>query len=123
MVAIVVASGHLSLLHGISVGWQAMRQAGLAANIEFKNSRHHNDRLRSISILKHCEAERLGAVNEKSATSAALVLDDPISPAVFADQKERNPRTRFRGGRLDMFHDTSPSSWMVAFARPFSGET
>jgi hypothetical protein len=106
MVIIVVASSHLSKL------WDVVRQmvgrSGLAAHIEFKNTWHHNDRLRPIAILKHCELECLGAIDKKSAAAALIVLDYPIAPAVFSDHEEWNSRTRFGGGRLDMFHDTSP---------------
>jgi hypothetical protein len=106
MVAIVLASSRLSLVYG--VGWQEMRWGGLAAHIEFKNTRNHNDRLRPISILKHCELEGFCAIDEKSAAVALVVLDDPIAPAVFTDQEERRSGTRLRRGRFRMFHDTSP---------------
>src|SRR5664280_3636098 len=106
MVAIVVASRHLS--HFCCVGWQAMRRTGLAAHIELKNTWNHNGRLRPISILKHCKLECFCAIDKKSAATALIVLDYPISPAVFTDQEERNSRTRFGRGRLNMFHDTSP---------------
>jgi hypothetical protein len=112
IVTVVLASSHL--LHFYGVGWRAPFQTGLTAHIEFKNSRDHNDRLRPIPILKHCKLESFCAIDEKSTTIALLVLNDPIPPAVFSDQKERNSRTRFGRGRLDMFHDTSPSRWMVA---------
>jgi hypothetical protein len=105
-VAIVVASSHLSHLCG--VGWQAMRWARLVAHIELENTGNHNDCLGTISILKHRKLEGFCAIDKKSTTNALLVLHDPISPAVLTDQEERNSRTRFGGGRLKMFHDTSP---------------
>jgi len=110
---IIVASSHLLHLYG--VGWQALFWTSLAAHIEFKNTRNHNDRLRPISIFKHCKLEGFCAIDKKSAATALIVLDDPIAPAVFSDQEERNSPTWFGGGRLDVFHDTSPSRWMVAF--------
>jgi hypothetical protein len=85
MVAIVVSSSHLLHLYG--VGWQAIRRIRVAAHIEFKNTGNHNDRLRPISILKHCELEGFGAIDEKSAVVALVVLDYPIAPAVFTDQE------------------------------------
>jgi hypothetical protein len=107
MVSIVVASSHL--LHFYGVGWRAPFRTSLAAHIEFKNTRNHNDRLRPISIFKHCKLECFYAIDKKSAAAAQIVLDDPIAPAVLSDQEERKSRTRFGRGRLDMFHDTSPS--------------
>jgi hypothetical protein len=85
MVAIVVSSSHL--LHWYGVGWQALLRTSLAAHIEFKNTGNHNDRLRPISILEHCELEGFGAIDEKSAAIALVVLDDPMAPAVFTDQE------------------------------------
>jgi len=110
---IVVASSHLLHLYG--VGWQALFRTGLAAHIEFKNTRNHNDRLRPISIFKHCKLEGFCAIDKKSAATALIVLDNPIASAVFSDQEVRNSRAWFGGGRLDMFHGTSPSAWMVIF--------
>jgi hypothetical protein len=94
MITIVVASSHL--LHLDGVGWQAMRRTRLAAHIELKNTWNHNDRLRSISILKHCELECFCAIDKKSAAASLIVLDDPIAPAVLADQEERRSGTRLR---------------------------
>src|SRR5271169_5990883 len=107
MGAIAVALGHLLHLHG--VGWQALFRTGLAAHIEFKNTWNHNDRLRPISIFKHCKLEGFCAIDKKSAATALIVLDDPMAPAVCSDQEERNSPTRFGGGGLDVLHDTSPS--------------
>src|SRR5664279_4033726 len=104
MAGIVVALRHLSLLCGVD--WQAMCWSGIAAHIEFKNTRNHNDRLRPISIFKHCKLEGFCAIDKKSAATALIILDDPIAPAVFTDQEERNSHTWF--GRLNMFHGTSP---------------
>jgi hypothetical protein len=106
MVAIVVASSHLLHLYG--VGWRALFRTSLAAHIELKNTWNHNDRLRPISILKHCEFEGFGEIDKKSAAAALIVLDDPIAAAVFADQELRQSGTRLRRGRFRMFHDTSP---------------
>jgi hypothetical protein len=55
------------------------------AHIELKNTWNHNDRLRPISILKHCELEGFGAIDKKSAATALIVLDYPMAPAVFTD--------------------------------------
>jgi hypothetical protein len=106
MVAIVVSSSHLLHLYG--VGWQAIRGIRLAAHIELKNTWNHNDRLRPISILEHCELEGFCAIDKKSAAVALIVLDYPIAPAVFSDQEERRSSTRLRRGRFRMFHGTSP---------------
>ena len=106
MGTIVVASSPMP--HQSDVRWWRLR-IWLAAHIELKNAWNHNDGLWPIAVFKHCELECFGAINEKSATNALLVLNDPISPTVFSDHEERNSRTRFGGGRLDMFHDTSPS--------------
>jgi hypothetical protein len=106
MVIIAVASSHLSQVW--DVVWQMVGRSGLAAHIEFKHTWHHDDRLRPIAILKHCELECLGAIDKKSAAAALIVLDYPIAPAVFPDREERYSRTWFGQGRLDMFHDTSP---------------
>lgn len=61
---------------------------GLAAHVELKDSGHHDNCLRSISILEHRKFHGFGAIDEQAATKTLLILRDPISPAVSADAKQ-----------------------------------
>ena len=100
MVCIVIASGSPPLARGVGVKRQVMHGGRVAAHIEFENARNHNAGLRPISIFEHCELEGFGAINEKSAAVALFFLDNPVAPAVLADQEERRSRTRLYRGRL-----------------------
>jgi hypothetical protein len=70
-----------------------MRCARLATHIEFENTGNHDNGSRPISVLKHCKPERFGTIGEDSAADAALVLNNPVPPAVLADQKVRRSRS------------------------------
>jgi hypothetical protein len=83
-----------------------MRCSLLMTRIEFEYTRNHHDCFRVTPILEHRETKCLRAVNEKSATHLLLVLDDPVSTAVLADQEDLG--AGFERGRLRMFHDTFP---------------
>jgi hypothetical protein len=85
MVAIVIASGDPSFGCGVGVRRKLMGRGHVAAYIELENAGDHNDGLRPITILKHCEPERLNAVDEKSAAGTFFVLDDPVTSAIPAD--------------------------------------
>jgi hypothetical protein len=109
-----IASGNISWLHQPSGGFplagdlQIMRRSDVAIHIEFENAGHHDDRLRFVSILEHCKAKCLSAVDKQPAAEASLVLDHPVPPAVLADEEMQRPRTWHYGGRFNLFHDTSP---------------
>jgi hypothetical protein len=62
-----------------------IRWADIRAHVEFENSRHHDNRLPSVSILEHGKLHSFGATNEQAATKALLILHDPMSAAVSAD--------------------------------------
>jgi len=66
---------------------QMMRGGGVAIHIKFENARHHDDRLRLVSILEHRKAERLNTVDKQPAAKASLILDHPVPPAVLADEE------------------------------------
>jgi hypothetical protein len=66
---------------------------GFAVQVELQNTRNHDDRLRPVSILKHCEAESLGAVTKESAAGALFVLDHPVTSAIPADPETRRIQT------------------------------
>jgi hypothetical protein len=62
--------------------------SGFAAQFELQNAGNHDYGLRSIPIFKHCEAESLRAVDEKSAARMFFILYDPLTPAIPADLKK-----------------------------------
>jgi hypothetical protein len=101
-------SGSFPLARDVAIDWQTTRRRDIAIHIEFENAGHHDDRLRLISILEHRETKCLSAINEQPAAEASLVLDHPVSPAVLTDEELQRPRTWNCGGRVSLFHDTSP---------------
>jgi hypothetical protein len=62
-----------------------MKHRRLAAQVELENSRHHDDRLRPLSILEHGKFDGFGAINEQTSTKTMLILCDPIPTTVSAD--------------------------------------
>jgi hypothetical protein len=60
----------------------------LAAHVELENARHHDHRLRLMTILEHREFDCFGSTHEQTSAEALLILRDPISAAVSADTKE-----------------------------------
>jgi hypothetical protein len=70
------------------VARQPRHVAPPAMHIEFKDARNQDDGLRSVAVLEHRKPKRRDAIDEESAAQAALVLNDPVSAAVLAHQKE-----------------------------------
>ena len=64
-----------------------MRGGGVAIHIKFENARHHDDRLRLISVLEHRKTKCLNTVDKQPAAKASLVLDHSVPPAVLADEE------------------------------------
>lgn len=64
-----------------------MRRSGVAIHIEFKNTGHHDDRLRLVSILEHREAKCLSTVDKQPAAETSFVLDHPVPTAVLSDEE------------------------------------
>ena len=56
--------------------------------IELENARHHDDRLRTMSVLEKGELQRLRAVDEKAAAQAALVLHHPMAVGVSTNPEK-----------------------------------
>jgi hypothetical protein len=54
-------------------------------DVEFKDTRNQDDRLRPIAVFTHCEAERCCTIEEDSTADAMLVLNDPVPTAVLAN--------------------------------------
>jgi hypothetical protein len=85
--------------HGASMfGRRLMRCARFATHIELENTGNHDHGLRPIAVLKHRKPKRLGTIGEEPAAKAARVLNNPVPPAILADQKKRRSRTRERRG-------------------------
>jgi hypothetical protein len=78
--------------------WQLMRCVWFTIHIELENTGNHDHALGSIAVLKHGKPKRLGTIDEGSAAEAARILNNPVPPAILADQKERRSRTRERLG-------------------------
>jgi hypothetical protein len=58
-----------------------------AIDIQLENARDHDDRLRTVPVLEHCELEGFGATDEQAAAESLLILHDPMAVAVLADAK------------------------------------
>jgi hypothetical protein len=87
-----------------------MRCAGRTTHVEFENSGHHDDRLRSVSILEHREFHSFGAIKEQATTKALLILCDPIAAAVSADMKQPQWRRWALRKKLILTHWCFPDS-------------
>jgi hypothetical protein len=92
--------------HGASMfGRRLMRCARFTTHIELENAGNHDHGLRPIAVLKRGKPERLGTIDEEPTAEAARVLNNPVPPAVLADQKQRRSRTR---SRCDLSHGHCP---------------
>jgi hypothetical protein len=69
------------------------RRARTGGNIELKNTAHHPNSFAMVSILGKRELKGCRLSGEQAAAQTILALDDPITAAVPADQKERVLRT------------------------------
>jgi hypothetical protein len=87
-------SGDLPLVCDIAVNWPMVGSATIPGYIEFESAWNHHDCLGTTPILKHGEAECLGTVDEQPTAQALIVLDHPISAAVFSDLELERPRAR-----------------------------
>jgi hypothetical protein len=85
----------------------------LAGHVELENSRHHDNRLRPVSILEHDKFDGFGAINKQTPTKTMLILCDPIPTTVSADAEQPRLRRCPGRGRFRLNHDTSPSSYDV----------
>jgi hypothetical protein len=56
-----------------------------AIGIQLENAQDHDDRLRTVPVLEHCELEGFGAIDEQTAAKPLLILHDPMAEAVLAD--------------------------------------
>jgi hypothetical protein len=80
----------------------------LGLKIQLESLINEDKRAWLIPVFEANELERFRTVCEKTATSAALILNHPASSAVSANQKNRWPHTR---GRISVVpHGISPSS-------------
>jgi hypothetical protein len=70
-----------------------LRRTRPGGDIEFKNTAHHPNSFGMVSILGEGELKGCRLSDEEAAAQTILVLDDPITAAVPADQKERVLRT------------------------------
>jgi hypothetical protein len=57
-------------------------------DIQLEHSRDHDDRLRAVPVLEHCELEGFSSVNEDPAAEPLLILHDPIAVAVLPDAEQ-----------------------------------
>jgi hypothetical protein len=93
-----------------------IHDARLAAQIELENTGNHDDCLGPISVLEHREAERFRAIDEQATAKVLLVLNNPVTAAVHTDKEEVSSRARYRRGRFQLAHDTSPAMWVWSAA-------
>jgi hypothetical protein len=81
-------------------GRRPMSCARSTAHIELENTGNHDHCLRSTALVKHGKPDRLGTIDEDPTAEAALVPNNPITPAVLPDQKQRRFGTRRPARRL-----------------------
>jgi hypothetical protein len=58
---------------------------GFGTHIQFERAGHHDDGLRALSALVHCEFDGFNAVDKQTAAKAHGILDNPVPVAIFAD--------------------------------------
>jgi hypothetical protein len=97
---------------------QLMHGTRVAAHIELKNTRNHNDGLGPMSIFEQRETERFCTADEEAAAKMLLVLNNPVSLAVLTDEKKGRFRLRSRRGRFLLAHDTFPALYSAAGCWP-----
>src|SRR5262245_60808801 len=78
----------------IAVNWPTMDSTAIPINVKFEHAGDHRDRLRTTSILKHCETECRSAAGEEPPTEVLIVLDHPISATVLSDRELEWTRAR-----------------------------
>jgi hypothetical protein len=57
-------------------------------DIKLENPRDHDDGLRAVPILEHCEFESFGFVDEEAAAEPLLIPHDPMAVAVLPDAEQ-----------------------------------
>ena len=72
----------------LNVGGDILCGGVAAANVEFQNTRDHDDGLRPVAILEHCEFEGFSFVDEEAAAEPLLILHDPMAVAVLPDAEQ-----------------------------------
>jgi len=58
------------------------------AHVELQNAGYHDHGLGPVSILEHCELERLRSIDEESTAQVLLILHDPLSAAIPANAEQ-----------------------------------
>jgi hypothetical protein len=80
---------------------------GPLTHIELDPARQLDDGLSMLSVLEQRIFDRLGAADEQAAIEAVLLLGDPLSPLVAANEDDGGGRAA--RGRFDEFHFCIPS--------------
>jgi hypothetical protein len=115
-------SRDLSLARSAGIDGGVIHHTGPRVQIKFKNPCDHNDRLGPISVLEHSEPERLRAIDEQATAKMLLVLNNPVAALIPTDKEEARFRARYRRGRFQLAHDTSPSMLMWSAAGRLPGQ-
>jgi hypothetical protein len=84
------------------------QRARIAAHIEFKTFRNHDNGPRSISVLGTHKSERRITIDKQPAANSVLVLNDPVSSAVLTNHEQRRSQPRGRFSFFCFFHRRSP---------------
>jgi hypothetical protein len=56
-----------------------------AIDVQLEDAGDHNDRLRAVPILEHCELQSFRTIDKKTAAEPLLILHDPMAVTVLAD--------------------------------------
>jgi hypothetical protein len=90
-------SGHPPRTPNIIIDGPSLeRRCRLICQIKFKNSVHDDEYGRLIPVFGAREFKRLGTIDEKAAAGSRLILNNPVSLAILANQEKRWPRIRGR---------------------------
>ena len=84
-----------------------MRGDDIAVHIELENAGHHDDRLRVVSILKHCELESFCSIDETLASPQegfgflrTRRFHAPLFGASHHDERTKSNTREMNGSRV-----------------------
>jgi hypothetical protein len=70
------------------VGGDMLGRGRRVVYIQLEDTRDHDDGLRPVPILEHCEPEGFSPVDEEAAAEPLLILHDPMAVAVLPDAEQ-----------------------------------
>jgi hypothetical protein len=70
------------------VGVDVLGRGRRVVYIQLEDTRDHDDGLRPVPILEHCELEGFSPIDEEAAAEPLLILHDPMAVVVLPDAEQ-----------------------------------